>query len=986
EELMFDVEFTPPQHGASPVANLNASPVANFCDTTWSVSQILFHLWLAGLFAYFGSVAYCYLWALRVLAQGKALESGPIFDLLRQLGKRLKLRRLPQVVLSDSVHSPFLWGLFRGRIALPAGLPGEVSPQELECVLLHELTHWRRGDMLIARLELFVCGLFWFHPLVWLSLWNLRKERESACDEAVLEFGGVNTKEYGDSLLSVLKITRERPMVPVALPGFLGFFGISEHNSQTHKRLEEIMSQSTQIKRMGFPGWGMILLLALCVLPMAAAQKEEATDGVKQETKEAAPVAAEVPKEPNEPPRLHIIERDGEIYLKEGELEILAKPLAVAPVPEKDPATFNTVGAVSLKRMRLGAAMKSLSHEECQSDFPEFAKVYPAGGYLVNMVWNGSQFDIKNVRPGDIIVGIDRWKMDSETSIPWFSDYYYEKGTLVKVFLFRRSDCYYIEIPINFNRKPADGGYVSPSGFTHVVAIGGKGDFVPKTKTQFSRAISELFQNSTIGFGVVRSRVEDGKLILLELTGDPEGMQEVLDASDTMQYLRSERLTKEFYDTYFRDYDNSHFLPPEDGGFVWSGHQYIVTLKPKGNFHPKTTKELTSEMNRLFPWAFAGRYQFNFEAGEMIGSVFTDDAEILKETLNNSSTLEFVQAQRLTLELYEQYEKRPNTAADGGFATPGPQGIGGFTHLVYFMPTGDFAPRTPSDLLPKVSFQKMNEFSVTLGYFRTKPEDGKLIGSFATGDPENFEKMIQSIPDLEFIKSERLTKESFEAYEKTPQLSLVSSETQKRMEGIQQSEWYKKLTPHQQKYVQWDENTFAHAYDPKNYEVGDKRAEFEAKWVKLLEGPEPGYPGMELTPYVEAIFGLATIKSDKATPLLVKIAAERVVKDNAHRHYATKALGELGDKAAIPELIPLVYHFNMNTRWDAQVSLVRLTGENFGVDAKAWGEWYNANRAKLGKNLPPFDSTPVDWTCGSDDGELKKWADPKFQKEMDEKF
>jgi len=91
----------------------------------------------------------------------------------------------------------------------------------------------------------------------------------------------------------------------------------------------------------------------------------------------------------------------------------------------------------------------------------------------------------------------------------------------------------------------------------------------------------------------------------------------------------------------------------------------------------------------------------------------------------------------------------------------------------------------------------------------------------------------------------------------------------------------------------------------------------------------------------------------------------------------------LGDPAAIPELIPLVYHFNMNTRWDAQVSLVRLTGQNFGADAKAWGEWYMANREKLGEDLLAFDATPVDWIFGSSDPELKRWSDPKVQEEYD---
>ena len=175
-----------------------------------------------------------------------------------------------------------------------------------------------------------------------------------------------------------------------------------------------------------------------------------------------------------------------------------------------------------------------------------------------------------------------------------------------------------------------------------------------------------------------------------------------------------------------------------------------------------------------------------------------------------------------------------------------------------------------------------------------------------------------------------------------------------------------------------------------------KREELEQRWLAELAKPEPEHPGFgTLHPYDEAMFGLATMKSDKALAPLVNIAAERVFKDNAHRHFATKALGMLGNPAAIPDLILLVYHFNMNTRWESQVSLVRLTGQNFGTDAKAWGEWYNANRENLlagtsaqeGAGVPAklreFDATPVDWTCGQDFPELRKWSDPKVQEESD---
>ncbi len=192
----------------------------------------------------------------------------------------------------------------------------------------------------------------------------------------------------------------------------------------------------------------------------------------------------------------------------------------------------------------------------------------------------------------------------------------------------------------------------------------------------------------------------------------------------------------------------------------------------------------------------------------------------------------------------------------------------------------------------------------------------------------------------------------------------------------------------QKAYVRWDENMFRADYALTLPDDENERKKLETKWIALLEGVEPirtRYKG-QTDDFTQAIVGLARMKSPKATELLTKIAGERVFKDNAYRHSATKMLGELGDASAIPDLIPLVYHFNFNTRIDAQISLSRLTGQNFGYDAEAWGKWYNENRSTLGKDSAEFDPTPVDWTFGSENSEIRFYSDPKNQKTTDESW
>ncbi len=59
-----------------------------------------------------------------------------------ELQRVLGIRRLPNILVSDAVQSPFATGLIRGTVILPAGLIGRLSSDELCDVLIHEVRTW----------------------------------------------------------------------------------------------------------------------------------------------------------------------------------------------------------------------------------------------------------------------------------------------------------------------------------------------------------------------------------------------------------------------------------------------------------------------------------------------------------------------------------------------------------------------------------------------------------------------------------------------------------------------------------------------------------------------------------------------------------------------------------------------------------------------------------------------------------------------------
>ena len=145
-----------------------------------------------------------------------------------------------------------------------------------------------------------------------------------------------------------------------------------------------------------------------------------------------------------------------------------------------------------------------------------------------------------------------------------------------------------------------------------------------------------------------------------------------------------------------------------------------------------------------------------------------------------------------------------------------------------------------------------------------------------------------------------------------------------------------RLNDDQQRVEEWTTRQFRSFFDQRTFAGWSQteRAALEARTIDALNGPHS-------REYYQAINTLGALRTTNALQRLLALATDRADKDNRDRWMAIRALGQFNEKSIVPELIPLVYHGNVNTRWWAQISLVRLTGTNFGGDWRAWGAWWN---------------------------------------------
>lgn len=166
-----------------------------------SPAQLLAALWLAGAVAVLLWNSAAHLRFLSYLRRWSApVADGNAIQIFNALGDRLKLDRRPRLLICQGLPVPMLAGLFRPVLLLPAD---GLSVEDLTCSLLHELTHFRRRDIWLKTLALWVKALYWFDPLVWLMCRLIERDTELACDEAVLRLLPPEDRgAYGRAILS----------------------------------------------------------------------------------------------------------------------------------------------------------------------------------------------------------------------------------------------------------------------------------------------------------------------------------------------------------------------------------------------------------------------------------------------------------------------------------------------------------------------------------------------------------------------------------------------------------------------------------------------------------------------------------------------------------------------------------------------------------------------------------------------------------------
>lgn len=159
---------------------------------------------------------------------------------------------------SKTVEMPMIIGWLKPVVLIPASVFLQVSPNELETILIHELAHIKRYDYPVNFLQSLVEILFFYHPCAWWISAKIRAEREFAVDEFVSQIFETDKISYARALanLEEIRLNETRTKLILAMTG---------NGGNLMKRIENILHGNRKLNSKNISIWSAIFAITLVI-------------------------------------------------------------------------------------------------------------------------------------------------------------------------------------------------------------------------------------------------------------------------------------------------------------------------------------------------------------------------------------------------------------------------------------------------------------------------------------------------------------------------------------------------------------------------------------------------------------------------------------------------------------------------------------------------------------------------------------------------
>lgn len=208
--LPFEVPFAtsiPLPQGISRISVFLFTPLFAIRDMDVTPMNMILLIWLLGVIVQ-GYRCYRsnYGMYMYIFTHGKNVTKDPHYgELMKEIcGKQASSFSIFEV---ENLETPFIFGLFRPFILVPAGY--ESSDRELRYILMHEVSHFRRRDLLTKFLVQLLSIIYWWNPFGYMLRDQTDLVLEMRIDDVVAGLNKEEMTEYLDYLLNLAEYQDE---------------------------------------------------------------------------------------------------------------------------------------------------------------------------------------------------------------------------------------------------------------------------------------------------------------------------------------------------------------------------------------------------------------------------------------------------------------------------------------------------------------------------------------------------------------------------------------------------------------------------------------------------------------------------------------------------------------------------------------------------------------------------------------------------------
>lgn len=140
-------------------------------------------IWLAGMLGYLAYHVSGNLYSGKKLLRWARPANEALLEQVEEVLEQNTFPKRLRILVSNQVSGPMIVGIFKPKLYLEKK---EYSNGELQFILQHELTHYRRKDLWYKVLLLIINAVHWFNPFVYTMRREAEGDLECSCDSVVM--------------------------------------------------------------------------------------------------------------------------------------------------------------------------------------------------------------------------------------------------------------------------------------------------------------------------------------------------------------------------------------------------------------------------------------------------------------------------------------------------------------------------------------------------------------------------------------------------------------------------------------------------------------------------------------------------------------------------------------------------------------------------------------------------------------------------------